>query len=207
MIGTVIDSLFPIVQSMGFVERYGGLVRIAKKAYPTDKGFEYKTFPVSCSVSERECWESGKYADLIPNDKYKSIAYFEPAGNVKIENTVVPGTNRKAIYVSIPVDFICWINYKISECSWYGFELLALKAFNTMSNAPLPFKVHGFKIDIRMLASRDENIFSKYSYGDKLGLLLYPYDFFKIGLTISFFIDTKCFEEITFPEPVECLSL
>jgi hypothetical protein len=208
MIHEVIESLRTKITGLPFIEKYGGLVRIAKKAFTNDEGIYYKTFPVSCDVSNAECWNNDRYKDLLPDENYKSIAYFESAGNIIVKKTQYLSSGRDAYHVIAPIDFICWLNLPklgISDCHSSIFELMAVDLFYQSHKPQLEnFNVASFKMEIKSFSSRDEKIFAKYSYGDLSGLLLYPFDFFKISLELSFYIDPNCIQNFVLNPPIDC---
>ncbi len=206
MIHEVIESLRHKITAYSFIDRYGGLVRIAKKAFTNDDGVYYKVFPISCDVTNEQCWDDDRYKDLVPDDRFKSISYFESAGNVTVKKDFFAGRNTYKIIA--PVDFVCWLNLPklgINDCHNSMFELMMIKLFNTEHKPNIDHLIiANFSIDIKGVSSRDEKIFSKYSHGDKYGLLLYPFDFFKISLEISFHLDPNCIQMFDPLPELEC---
>jgi hypothetical protein len=196
MIEKVINMLSEDLINLPYIDVYGGLVRTAKKAFTNENGVYYKTFPVSCDF--KECHDDSVLQALVPNEDYKSLSYFESAGNVNVTNDYA---NFK---IKAPVDFICWLNLPklgIDNCDTSDFELNIIKFFSRKFD----LLHHNFlKINVVSLASRDSKIFDKYSYGDLLGLLLYPFGFFKISLIIEFTIDPKCIDDIVIGDPIYC---
>ena len=89
MLKLAIDCINPTVIALNFIERYGGLVYTAvkKEEVTGDLGipvFKEERFPVACGVTGRECWEHGKYQWLVPNFRYKSVAWWEELEGMKI---------------------------------------------------------------------------------------------------------------------------
>ena len=208
MINEIIDSLRDSILSLPFIDKYGGLVRIVKKAYTNEQGVYYKTFPVTCESDINDSKDEGKLKALMPNSDYKSLAYFESAGSLKVTHMSYKG--KDVVKVSAPVDFICWLNlpkFGISECHSSVFHLHIINFFSrkikkscsseSFSWVDLSFNINGF-------ASRDEKIFSKYSYGDMMALTVYPFDFFKVNLEIVFYVDPKCVDDYVFRAPIDC---
>jgi hypothetical protein len=205
MTNAIIQAFTDKIISLNWVERYGGLVRPAVKTYiDENSGLIYnKTYPVSCDVTEKDCWEKGRYADLIPNDKYKSITYFEQRGAVTVKASSFGG--RDMLEFNAPLSFIAWLNLPklgISECSTPVFEASAIKMFMEKITPEMPYKAHEVKVIIDSLNPRNEGVFTKYSYGDKLGLLLYPFDFFSINLNIRWFVQPHCLPDYEPGEPI-----
>jgi hypothetical protein len=206
MINEIIESLKPKITALPFIDKYGGLVRVVKKAYTNEQGVYYKTFPVTCETDLSDCGDEGKLKALTPNDSYKSLAYFESAGNVRVSSTQYKG--KEVVKVTAPIDFICWLNLPklgISECHSSIFELMMIQFFyedhkGKCESSPITYT--DLKINILSFSSRDEKIFSKYSYGDMLGLTLYPFDFFKVNLEITFYVDPNCLKGFVFGAPL-----
>ncbi len=208
MINEIVESLRTKINELPYIDKYGGLVRIAKKAFTNDQGVYYKTFPVSCDVSNAECWNNDRYKDLVPDENYKSIAYFESAGNIIVKKKPYLNTGRDSYHVIAPIDFVCWLNLPklgVSDCHSSIFELMAIDLFHKEHKPILEnLTVASFKIDIKSFSSRDEKVFSKYSYGDLNGLLLYPFDFFKISIDLDLYIDPKCIQNFVLNTPINC---
>ncbi len=205
MINSIIQSFTEKVTALNWVERYGGLVRPAVKTFiDENSGLIYnKTYPVSCDVTEKECWEKGRYQDLIPNDRYKSITYFEQRGSIAIRETQFGG--RDVLEFSAPMLFVAWLNLPklgISECSSPVFEASAIKMLMNMGVIELPFQALGFKVIIDGSSPKNEGVFTKYSYGDKFGLLLYPFDFFSISIIVRWYVQPQCLPDYEPSEPI-----
>jgi hypothetical protein len=199
MIYEVIQSLQPKLIELPFIDRYGGLVRIVKKGFTNDDGIYYKTFPVSCDITNTQCWENQRYKDLTPDERFKSISYFESAGNITIQKEDFLG--RQSYKITAPLDFVCWLNLPklgIQECHNSMIELMMIKFFHQDHKPNIEnLVIANYKTTVKGISSRDEKIFSKYSYVDLSGLLLYPFDFFKISLELSFYIDPRCIHMFT----------
>jgi hypothetical protein len=205
MINSIIQAFTDQVISLPWVERYGGLVRPAVKTFiDENSGLIYnKTYPISCDVNEKECWEKGRYQDLIPNDKYKSITYFEQRGAITIKETQMTG--REMLEFNAPITFVAWLNLPklgISECSSPVFEASAIKMLMNLKVSELPFQALGVKVIIEASSPKNEGVFTKYSYGDKFGLLLYPFDYFSININIRWYVQPQCLPEYEPMEPI-----
>lgn len=187
MIEPIIARLSENLKALPFIERHGGLVRTARRVnYIDGLPFE-EVFPVAMDV-EGNCFENGKYLDLAPNSALKSVSYFEQRGQVDVDET-------DQFYVfNAPVSFVCWMNMKkIGSQTQIGyvFEGMALDVLNQDININ---KYHGIQIYIEGLHPKNEGIFQKYNYSDRLDLFLYPYDFFSINFTIKWKMTKGCFE-------------
>ncbi len=197
MINDIIETIKPRILELPFIDKYGGLVRIVKKGYTNENGVYYKTFPVTCETEIADCNDEGKLRALTPDESYKSLSYFESAGNIRVNMEDYKG--KRVVKVIAPIDFVCWLNLPrlgITDCHSSIFELMMIQFFNQSASSKISCEHDINYVDVKFkiisFSSRDEKIFSKYSYGDMLGLLIYPFDFFKINLEISFYVDPNC---------------
>lgn len=208
MIDKIIDSISPTLTDIPWVERFGGIVRRATRIIgDSPETFVEQAFPVSASVTNKDCWENGKYADLVPDDKYKSLMYFEQRGPIVVKQ----GYQDGYISMSAPLTIVCWLNLprlgfsQANESPIFEAEIIKKIYFKKFEVAAL--KISNGKFTIDALAARDENIFRKYTYSDKMGLLLYPYDFFAIDITAIWQQNVKCLQDVDISSPINCVDL
>lgn len=187
MIEPIISIISSNIKELPFIERHGGLVRTARR-YTIIDGQPYEeVFPVSMDV-DGNCFENGKYLDLAPNSAYKSVSYFEQRGPVTVD------CDDNYFKFTAPVSFVCWMNMKkigSSNQIAYVYESLALDTIRKTINIS---KYKAIVIDIESLHPKNEGVFQKYNYSDRLDLFLYPYDFFSINFTIKFRMLMGCFQ-------------
>jgi hypothetical protein len=210
MIENIIKSFEEKITNIGWIERYGGLVKPVKRTFAIDDSLIVKTFPVACGVNAKECWEKGKYQDLIPNDKYKSLAYWEQRGSVSCSYQRVDGDKYMCIF-SAPVSFVCWLNMPklgFDDCtSSHLFEAHMLKVLSKVGVVTSPYQINNLKCVIDGLAPKNETIFQKYSYDDREDLLMYPFDFFSINMTFSWGVLLNCIPDVELSTPISCVTL
>jgi hypothetical protein len=214
MIDKIIATISQDILDMGWIGRYGGLVRTAVKQVEIDREqllFVEKRFPVSSTITDKDCWEKGKYMDLIPNSKLASIAYFEQRGAITAREHKTSSGGIQVLEFTAPISFVAWLNlpklgFSSPEQSYY-FEAHALKVLGRQQFVDTELKITNGSIVIDGLHPRNETIFTKYSYEDKLGLLLYPYDFFAINCTIKWLQPSGCLPDVVLDSPLNCESL
>ena len=210
MIEQIIKGFDTKITATGWIERYGGLVRTITKGFPVDEGVVYKSFPVSCGVTAKECWEKGKYQNLVPDDKYKSIAYWEQRGPVSCQKSTRVSADLYLNEFSAPVSFICWLNMPklgFDDCgNSHLFEAQMLKILTTGSVfiTDPPYDIMELSVVIDGVAPKNETIFTKYSYEDRTHLLMYPFDFFSVNLTFKWKVNLCAVPDVTLGEPVIC---
>lgn len=214
MIDKIISTISPQIVDMGWIARYGGLVRTAVKVVEIDREaqlFVEKRFPVSSRTTDKDCWERGKYIDLIPDSKLASIAYFEQRGPITAREHKTSSGGIQMLEFFAPCSFVAWLNlpklgFSSPEQS-YHFEAHALKVLGRQQFVDNGLKISNGSVVIDGVHPRNETIFTKYSYEDKLGLLLYPYDFFAINVTFRWLQPAGCLPDVVLASPIQCESL
>lgn len=204
MIESIINAI-PFDQH--WIEKKGGLVRTARKSFPIDEEsnlFIEKKYPISSNVSAKECFDNGKYSDLMPDSRYKSICYFEQTSPTLPQSNINLGS--EAFVFETNVKFVCWLNLNL-----LGFdvpdksEIFQLEMYKFFSKIKfLVNGIHGIKIKFISFGQKNENPFSNYSYENIEGLLLYPFDFFVINLTIQYNVKIDCIESVPVLTPIIC---
>ncbi len=102
-IATILNTY---LSTLAFADRVAGVVKpITFFTGTADKPIK-KTIPVDCGVSQPDCI-GGKYTDLVPNLKYKSIMYWEDNG-VKLNTS----ENQRDFNFTSSLRLITWINLK-----------------------------------------------------------------------------------------------
>src|SRR5690625_4983634 len=81
MRSSINQAVKPRLLDLKFIERYGGVVIPVTEVVESDNGRERITFPVSCDIEGKECYERGNYFELALNDQYRSVAYWEIQGS------------------------------------------------------------------------------------------------------------------------------
>lgn len=205
----------------------GNDTRLAGVVVPITKAVQVKgagsapasrdvTFPASCDVSGRACYEEGRYFDLLPNDRYKTVAYFEQQTDVRYTG-FKDGTKDKIMTFETDVRLVCWVNAKklgYADCSVTGRIVLgmitALSARRgEMSRTSGRFDVEDeaftnavVEADVVRQLRRDASIFSRYTL--PVVDLLYPWDFFALDIRCAFHVGRECFEAVAVGEEITC---
>lgn len=209
MIRLAIETLKPKISTLPFIERFGGLSQMVTADFEgTGKAFEKKSFPVSCDMSASECYEQGKYKNLVPNEMYKSVSYFEHFTSVNNSES----KHGQGIWeANTSVRFVCWLNMRklgIDDCK--GTSLLELAVLNALVG------VHDIDVDgvkgrltirtAKIIPHDYRQIFGKYSYSNKDAVFFHPYEFFAIDFDVKIEINRNCLVDVTFGAPIECLT-
>lgn len=223
MLQLAIDRINEEMTGLSFIERYGGLVvtAVRKDEIGEDQSgnplFVEKRFPVSCGVTERDCWEKGKYNFLVPDTKRKSVAYWEEIQGMKPSSR--EGKNGSIITLAGIARFICWLNITKLNLNYDGTQQcsiageVGLKVLNALDNkrfnfTSAPLLNNGFvKFDLSKQLVKDVSVFSKYTYSDVDSLMLYPNDFFAMDFDVTIKVNKYCLNELTPETPIECVTM
>lgn len=183
-----------------FVEKIGGLVRpLSFQQVDGDRSYN-KTIPIDCGTTYTDCIK-GKYTDLVPNSKYKSIIYFEDGG------TSFSSSEPRDFSFESRLKLVCWLNQKKlgkSACSISAVAILnILKIIPDGHFNSTPYT----RIRIQAVGqdAKSPAIFSRYTYDEKvLQYLLYPFDYFALNLKINFTVPRSCIIDWTNGSETSC---
>jgi hypothetical protein len=177
------------IEDLTWIDKIAGLVQTVSMREKIGESVVFKSYPVSCDIDYDSCTK-GRYQDLTPNSKKKSVLYFEDMGVSFIArkgNTMVFQSSLR---------LVCWLNLKlidsatcdseVEHCSVSGdYVIEILKAL-----PDVPFSETGFvSINISGISEvvRSVDIFSKYTYNEQsTQFLLWPFDYFGLDLEITF---------------------
>lgn len=204
MTENIISTYKTAIESLPWIDRYGGLVRkaIQTKVDPENGLIYQNSYPVSSDVDGR-CFETGRYKDLIPDDKFKSISFFENYGQSQVADATFMG--RDTIKIKSNVRFVCWLNLKkLGITKDYNPEF-ALNFMDLISKShPKVDGVLEYSIKAIGLSFRNEDVFAEYTFNDKISMLMYPYDFFAVTFEIVIHIQRGCIHAIDLENAIVC---
>jgi hypothetical protein len=184
-----------------FADRVAGIAKIQTRNEINAQGTTVnKKFPVYFNNNKTNC-KIFDYIDLIPNDKLKSIIYYEENGTSFID------CDGRWINYSSNIRLVCWVNLKkINQTLMDTSILEALLIKNLpeyISNLPYISKI--MIMNIRPV-TKDVGIFSRYTYNEaELQYLMYPYDYFAFDMTINWSLSKSCPDEILL-DPAVCMK-
>lgn len=210
------------------IEKYGGLVipltvkeEISKTA-SGDPILKDKTYPVSCGVNFQQCILNRKYQELVPNTKYRSLAYWEQLGDAvqyAPEKRYDPKGNR--LVFDIPVRLVVWLNIQKmninsgggQDCSITAPVMLKISDIlhNSKQHFLIPDAFYNDKAKVEFLFQGQEvkdanRIFGKWSYDSAkmAALYLWPFDWFSLKYTVRFTVKRNCLDALTIGAEVVC---
>ncbi|MES2395674.1 MAG: hypothetical protein V4549_06710 [Bacteroidota bacterium] len=191
------------IDNLPFVDKIGGLVKPLSLVRTEDGGRVIKKIiPIDCSVTHADCIK-GRYTDLIPNSKYKSVIYFEDGGTIKVND------GRADFAFQSNLKMVCWLNLKLlgkDNCS-----VSALAIASILDAIPNNFINSSPYTRIQITCSGEDPkspaIFSKYTYDENaIQYLMYPYDYFALNFQVKYVIPRGCITGLTPSAEIDCID-
>jgi len=181
------------IDGLDFIDKIAGLVRTMKMEVLGENNVKtLKFFPVACDVTADSCI-SGKYQDLIPDSKYKSIIYFEDGG------TTLMSKERRWVGFNSRLTLVAWLNLKKIGCDCTYSMAAILSILEALPEFPIN-ELNGLQqITIKAVTEQPKSnqIFGRYTYDEKINqYLLSPYDYFALNLSIDYKINLNCIERL-----------
>jgi len=211
MIFLIEQALRSTITGINFVERYGGIVRPVSQVREGEEGRTFvDTFPVSRYVSVADCFDNGMQRDLIPDEAYKSVAYWEQRGS----STITPGGPKGLQWnISQTLRLVVWLNFAKIGLTDYDttdeLELYAIKQLhglhgdiNTALGYKFGFRVSGFET----IQREPRTIFAPYSYSDKEWAFSWPYGFFAVDFNVNVELAAGCIVAPTLGDEITCIT-
>jgi hypothetical protein len=192
------------IESLAFIDRIAGAVRVVSRQEQGSKSTIVKQFPVDCGVSAADC-SSGKYVDLVPNSKYKSIHYFEDLG------VSVSGADNKTFSFESKLKLVGWLNQKKlgkTDCSVSHLAIAAiLKQIQTGFFNDTSVGFTKISITCTGIDAKNASIFSKYSYQEEVNqYLMFPFDYYAINFTTKFTVPYQCIDAWVTSVETNCID-
>lgn len=211
MINILVEKMRPCIEALSWVDKFGGLARPVTKEFETQTGVVKKTFPVACNTAF-DCIDTGDYMDLLPNDNYKSVVYFEEISGLTQTDAVRLRSKKGAFSYSLDIRLVAWLNLaKLGVADCVGSDAIAPTLLKSCLNCDFGdfdqdgFRVINFKTTFRRQLQRRLNvIFQGYTYEDRQDIGLYPFDYFAMEFTITFETFKDCIPDFTPGAEIPC---
>lgn len=217
MIHQLVQPLSDIITGLPYVGRYGGIVKNATRTVQigmTDQGmpiFDLERFPVSCTVNGEDCFSSGRYLDLVPNDNFSSIFYLEEISGLNYDGVETRLRNKAFHKFSSRLRLVGWLNLPklgITDCN--GSSLIVgglMKLLNRQyANLDVPMPIHQLEYRVLTQEPKQANPFEKYTYGEEqMPLWMYPFDYFSLVIDVRTILHESCLEEFEPDVAIDCV--
>lgn len=205
------QALRSTITGLNFIERYGGIVRPVTQVREGEEDRRYSdTFPVSRYVSVSDCFNSGMYRDLIPDESYKSVAYWEQRGNGDIRQGGPKGNQWQATQ---DMRFVCWLNFKKLGLTNYDatdqLELYLIERVHTQNGQTQSVSGYTFRTGItrfRPVERSPRVVFASYTYDEMEWAFSWPYGFFAVDFTIQAELAAGCITTPSLGTEITCVE-
>ena len=179
---TYVDKLAGLVRAVTY-ERAGGTITI-----PVDIGVDD---PLACGDAE--------VSDLVPNEGYKCIVYFEDRGLRRIQS------RTRGISFESRLRLVCWVNTAKFSGDNYAADRIMEQFIGSLQDVPTnegPFI--GVRHQVETIPECGKSLFSAYTYPDTARqYLLFPFDAFALDIVTTMRIRPGCEDQVT-PGSDEC---
>ncbi len=188
----LIDTfLSPSISALPWVGRYGGLVNTIYREQKGPNGkLVTKKYPVACDVTNKDCTSLSIDHDLVPNDQYNSVVYWEEVTPMTNQGQTKTGRFNEKKFKGV-ARLVCWINMAklgIDPCTSLVDAVAELENLVSRHVKMLTGTYSGriLKIEPKGMVKHDINtIFGKYDYNEKKNYYLYPFDYFAIDFVFT----------------------
>lgn len=184
-IATILNTY---ISTLPFADRLAGVVKPVTFVTGTVDKPVKKTIPVDCGVSQPDCM-AGKYQNLVPNSKYKSIIYWEDNGVTTNSN------NTRDFNFTAQLRLVAWLNLKKLGKTDCNLSALAVtNVLNVLPTAPFNSGIYTrMRINVGQEIIKSNAIFSKYTYDESVvQYLMFPFDYFALDVSVDFTILKSC---------------
>jgi len=218
MIHTIVNTINNAITTASNIEdiadRVGGLVfPVSQEVRDQSGSLQRFTFPITHDASGKKCIEEGRHFDMVPNDYYKAVSYWEDRGGVRF----VGWTQKRRIQYRADLRFVMWLNLsKFGQSDMTVTDRIVGKLVQIFTpKAGAGFQVTesgwtGARVFIPdssiTLVRRAENIFSPYSYAEFQHFLIWPFYAFAIDLQAWIEFGLECFTEVQSEDEILCLT-
>lgn len=201
MIRQIIDSILQDITALNFSDTVAGCVITANRnVIDKDNRTIRKSFPIYWNDRTDTCQNYSDYMDLVPNDKKKSIIYWEENGLQMVQNHGGFAEFRAS------VTLVCWCNLKLINQFFTDATEVKLNLINAIPE--FPQNVGNLYSFIRFIYTGEQQksnaIFNRYTYNEEeKQYLLYPFDYFALNYDVLFYAGKECVQPITI-NPAAC---
>jgi len=193
MITAIVNKILGDISSLPFVDRYGGIVKIMTKNNPNSSGGISKIrYPAVINLKPQQCGDNSTYIDMIPNNNYMSMLYFEHRSTI----TVNAGSDYQEKETILRL--VWWGNMSKINPIYTDTDLISSTIISKIPKTYQPFNgISGIYIELIGEIPKNADIFGDYTYDEaEKQYITYPYDYFALDYRISYRISNRCLDDI-----------
>lgn len=209
MIYYLINGLQSQIDSVAWVENYGGLTRTITRRIKNREGtFEDESYPVSAYVTDQECWDNSLYKLLTPDESKRSVLFWQVTSPVGIDVNPLIAKGMGQSYVQT-ANLLVWLNLKRMgledepEKTGMLMQELMSKLHKVKISVADPVKVKGKAFHTGILP-HTQDIFAAWTWGARGELFFGDYDFFGLEYEFRWNGMRDCAPAFVPPQAQEC---
>lgn len=190
MISKLIEPLRDRILELAYIDSYVGLVKPITRIIEDDKE---QIIPYSCDLND-DC-----FAIITPDSSKLSFSYVEANDPVDIS------IKRQIASIDTSIRLVVWLNLPL-----LGYEPFcgAESYFSIQLQKHLDYHYKGTLMDLHYKVTQDltdsENPFDKYNFSNPDILIINPYAYVYLTLSITGNVGLACFDEFEPLTPIEC---
>lgn len=194
MIRSIVKKIVPLIEALNFSDLVAGIITPATKKIINSSGNAVtKLFPIYENTPQT-C-KSGDYIILTPDEKYKSVIYFEEV------NSIVISQSNYEIKLQSDIRLVGWFNLKkinINATSDLFSQLLIQAIPEKIADFG---QIYNINIEFNGIENKNPLIFSSYTYDEsETQYLLFPYDYCALRYTVNYAFNKSCEPDLSIIE-------
>ena len=173
------------IESLAFVDKICGLVHVVTK----QRAGKEVTIPVGINVTDALQCGDAEILDMVPDERYRTIVYFEGAG---ITNT--RSRTRGTTWTS-KIRLVCWVNTKKLNGDPMAAGKIIREFLGQLHHGPYNDGAFmGIRHRIEGMPIQGPELFSRYTYNEAVRQYLMPgrFDAFGIDIITTFRENPNC---------------
>lgn len=196
---TAISEIFcDKIKTLPFVEKISGAVQLLTFE---QEGKTY-SYPAQRKITLEDC-KNGRYLDLFPDSKVKSILFIEDLGSRVIKTDGYKQNWRSS------VNIVCWLNLPLLGFDGAYYKPIAIQSI--LASLPaVPFNDGVFskiKFNVTGELPMGTDPFEKYNFSQSImQYLMYPFDSFVLTADFEWELNTKCLTVENLGDIKTCLN-
>lgn len=176
------------ISAFAYIDKIAGLVRPITYQRTDGSGKTiYITIPVSVDVTDPlECSESTQL-ELVPNEAYTTIVYFEDRG------VTIGERQGRATRIS-HIRLVCWVNTAKLNGDLTAGDRIQQAFDGAMNGAPYNSEAFlGIRHRVESFPAKGPELFSRYTYPEGVRqYLMWPFDAFAIDIATEYMPNPAC---------------
>lgn len=220
MINTILSIFDNTISSRCYVEKYGRVAVTAKQAVHTGEGrHTYRRFPISCALVNNCETLSGYFADLLPDDSKKGVAFWKLSQPINYENQPGMSFARRVKRGTAYIDLLYWGNLSriLSESednAWCNTpEIIQADMIRLIECGGRPMStgnawLQNVRLEVVQIGqvSSWRQAMSEYSIDNVEALSVWPYVAFTLKVMVTFVSQMSCMPSFVCAEGVPCFE-